>query len=129
MRGRGPVSVTSQTLSDACRFMKTRTPSLEEKYLTFVMVLVTTPLAHIRPFVRFIAKCTDRTLQAYLLSCKENSLVPFTTDDVEATILPGKFQKKRNDEDLLAKYDKVVMGGSVVTPPGAESNINSDLYL
>ena len=55
--------------------------------------------------------------------------MPFTTDDVEATILPGKFQKKQNDEDLLAKYDKVVMGGSVVTPPGAESNINSDLYL
>ena len=93
------------------------------------MVLMTTPVAHIRPFVRFIAKCADRTLQAYLLSCKENSLVPFTTDDVEATILPGKFQKKRNDEDLLAKYDKVVMGGSVVTPSGAESNINSDLYL
>jgi len=97
--------------------------------LQYYQYLVTANEGDVRPFVRFIAKCTDRTLQAYLLSCKENSLVPFTTDDVEATILPGKFQKKRNDEDLLAKYDKVVMGGSVVTPSGAESNINSDLYL
>ena len=40
----------------------------------------------IRPFVRFIAKCTGRTLDAYLWSTKENSLAPFGGEESEHVI-------------------------------------------
>jgi len=79
--------------------------------LQYYQYLVTANGGDVRPFVRFIARCTERTLDAYIQSCTENSLVPFTTDDLEErTILP------KQTDDLLEQYDKVIMGGSVVSP-------------
>ena len=90
--------------------------------LQYYQLLVTANDGDVRPFVRFIAKCTERTLDAYLQSSTPNSLVPFTTDDLEEkTILP-KFPNS-DKEDLLEKYDKVIMGGETVAPP---SNLESD---
>ena len=79
--------------------------------LQYYQYLVTANGGDVRPFVRFIARCTERTLDAYIHSCSENSLVPFTTDDLEErTILP------KQTDDILEQYDKVIMGGSVVSP-------------
>jgi hypothetical protein len=49
--------------------------------LLYYQHLVTANDGDIRPFIRFIADCAERTLDAYLLATKENSLVPFTSDD------------------------------------------------
>jgi len=91
--------------------------------LQYYQYLVTANDGDVRPFVRFIAKCTERTLDAYLQSCTQNSLVPFTTDDMEdKTILPNMHNSKK--EDILEQYDKVIMGGGVVSPA---SSLESDL--
>ena len=58
----------------------------------------------IRPFIRFIAECAERTLDAYLWSTKENTLVPFSSDDNENIIAV---------QDHLDYHDKIVLGGAV----------------
>ncbi len=45
--------------------------------LLYYQHLVTANDGDIRPFIRFIADCAEKTLDAYLWSTKENSLVPF----------------------------------------------------
>ena len=57
----------------------------------------------IRPFVRFIAQCTGRTLDAYIWATKENSLAPFG-DDSDSII---------SALDHLDYHDAVIMGGSL----------------
>ena len=54
--------------------------------LLYYQHLVTANDGDIRPFIRFIADCTERTLDAYLLATKENSLAPFTSEDNENII-------------------------------------------
>lgn len=65
----------------------------------------------IRPFIRFIAKCTERTLDSYLLATRENSIMPFTTDDSE-TILP-QGGADFNSQTMLEYHDKIIMGGTI----------------
>ena len=54
--------------------------------LLYYQHLITANDGDIRPFIRFIADCTERTLDAYLLATKENSLAPFTSEDNENII-------------------------------------------
>ena len=54
--------------------------------LLYYQHLVTANDGDIRRFIRFIADCAENTLDAYLLATKENSLVPFTSDDNENII-------------------------------------------
>jgi len=61
----------------------------------------------IRPFVRFIAKCTGRTLDAYLWSTKENSLAPFGGEESEHVI------SVKETLDHLNYHDVVISGGSL----------------
>jgi len=61
----------------------------------------------IRPFVRFIAKCTGRTLDAYIWSTKENSLAPFGGEDSEHVI------SIKETMDHLNYHDVVISGGSL----------------
>ena len=60
----------------------------------------------IRPFVRFIAKCTGRTLDAYLWSTKEKSLAPFGGEESEHVI------SVKETLDHLNYHDVVISGGS-----------------
>jgi Fic family protein len=61
----------------------------------------------IRPFVRFIAKCTGRTLDAYIWATKENSLAPFGGEDSEHVI------SVKETLDHLNYHDVVISGGSL----------------
>jgi hypothetical protein len=72
--------------------------------LLYYQHLVTANDGDIRPFIRFIAECAERTLDAYLVSTKENSLMPFASDDHETIIAA---------QDHLDYHDKVVLGGAV----------------
>merc|ERR1711997_721978 len=74
--------------------------------LQYYQHLVTANEGDIRPFVRFIAKCTERTLDAYIWSTKDNSLAPF--GDETATIISPK-----EALDHLAYHDAVISGGSL----------------
>lgn len=74
--------------------------------LLYYQHLVTANDGDIRPFVRFIAKCTERTLDAYLWSTKENSLAPFG-DESETIISPKEAM------DHLDYHDAVISGGSI----------------
>ena len=78
--------------------------------LRYYQYLVTANDGDVRPFIRFIAKCTERTLDAYLLSTREHSIVPFTTDDSE-TILPQG--SELHGQSMLEFHDKIIMGGIV----------------
>ena len=62
--------------------------------------------ADIRPFVRFIAKCTARTLEAYIWSTKDNSLAPF--GDESETI-----RSPKEAMDHLSYHDAIISGGSL----------------
>ena len=75
--------------------------------LLYYQYLVTANDGDIRPFVRFIAKCTERTLDAYLWSTKENSLAPFG-DESETIISPVN-----EAMDHLDYHDAVISGGSI----------------
>ena len=66
----------------------------------------------IRNFIRFIAKCTERTLDAYLLATRENSIITFTTDDSE-TILPQGRGSEYSGQSMLEYHDKIIMGGTI----------------
>ena len=59
------------------------------------------------PLVRFIAKCTGRTLDAYIWSTKENSLAPFGGEDSEHVI------SIKETMDHLNYHDVVISGGSL----------------
>lgn len=75
--------------------------------LLYYQHLVTANEGDIRPFIRFIAECTERTLDAYLAATKEtkNSLKTFNfNDDADATI-PA--------QDHLDYHDQIIMGGMV----------------
>ena len=61
----------------------------------------------IRPFVRFIAKCTTRTLDAYIWATKENSLAPFGGEESEHVI------SVKETIDHLNYHDVVISGGSL----------------
>lgn len=74
--------------------------------LLYYQHLVTANDGDIRPFVRFIAKCTERTLDAYLWSTKENSLAPFG-DESETIISPKEAM------DHLDYHDAVISGGRI----------------
>lgn len=75
--------------------------------LQYYQYLVTANDGDIRPFVRFIAGCTARTLDAYLAATKQNSLVPFGGDDEIEVIPPHDVQEH------LDYHDKIIMGGMV----------------
>ena len=68
--------------------------------------LVTANDGDIRPFVRFIGQCTQRTLEAYIWSTKDNSLAPFG-DDESGIISP------KEAIDHLDYHDVLIMGGSL----------------
>ena len=51
--------------------------------LQYYQHLVTSNEGDVRPFIRFIAKCTERTIDAYLLATRENSIMTFSIDDSE----------------------------------------------
>ena len=79
--------------------------------LIYYQHLVTANEGDIRPFVRFIGECTERTLDAYIAASKEmasspslNSLKHFN-DDADTTI-PAT-------QDHFDQHDKIIMGGMV----------------
>jgi Fic family protein len=74
--------------------------------LKYYQHLVTANDGDIRPFVRFIAKCTARTLDAYIWATKDNSLVPFG-DESETIISP------KDHVDHLDYHDAIISGGSI----------------
>ena len=76
--------------------------------LQYYQHLVTANDGDVRPFIRFIAKCTERTLDAYLLATRENSIMTFNMDDTE-TILPPD----NNEQSRLEYHDKIIMGGTI----------------
>ena len=59
----------------------------------------------IRPFVRFIAKCTGRTLDAYIWSTKENTLATFCREDSDHVI------SIKETMDYLNYHDVVISCG------------------
>ena len=85
--------------------------------LQYYQFLVTANAGDVRPFVRFIAKSTERTLNAYLIASSEHSLVPFNTDDVET--IP-----RQQSESELAYHDQVIMGGEVGPLQHSEPSIS-----
>ena len=74
--------------------------------------LVTANDGDIRPFIRFIAKSTERTLDAYLLATRENSIMTFSMDDSE-TILPQPRGSDNSGQSMLEYHDKIIMGGTI----------------
>jgi len=74
--------------------------------LSYYQHLVTANDGDIRPFVRFIAKCTARTLEAYIWSTKDNSLAPF--GDESETI-----RSPKEAMDHLSYHDAIISGGSL----------------
>ena len=74
--------------------------------LLYYQHLVTANDGDVRPFVRFIAKCTARTLDAYIWSTKDNSLAPF--GDESETIISLK-----EAMDHLDYSEAVIAGGSL----------------
>ena len=74
--------------------------------LSYYQHLVTANDGDIRPFVRFIAKCTARTLEAYIWCTKNNSLAPFG-DESETIISPKEAM------DHLSYHDAIISGGSL----------------
>ncbi len=75
--------------------------------LLYYQHLVTANDGDIRPFVRFIGKCTARTLDAYIAATKENSLAPFGE---ESETIIGNV----NDVlDHLEYHDAIISGGNV----------------
>ena len=73
--------------------------------LMYYQHLVTANEGDIRPFVRFIAECTERTLDAYIQATKDYGpgLKPF--DDSEHTISSA--------DEHFEHHDKIIMGGMV----------------
>ena len=78
--------------------------------LQYYQQLVIANDGDVRNFIRFIAKCTERTLDAYLIATRENSIVPFTTDDVETIIPQGS---SYSSQSILEYHDKIIMGGTI----------------
>ena len=64
----------------------------------------------IRPFVRFIAMCTARTLDAYILATRDNSLAPFGED---AEMVIRSTQQSIDHLNNLDYHDVVYSGGSL----------------
>ena len=87
--------------------------------LDYYQHLVTANEGDIRPFVRFIATCTERTLDAYLAAAVEPPpgsarnpygpaiMAEFGDEGLEDTIQPAAAQ------DHLDHHDKIIMGGLV----------------
>ena len=73
--------------------------------LLYYQHLVTANDGDIRPFVRFIAKCTSRTLDAYIWSTKQNSLAPFGDESNTISL--------KENLDHLDYHDAVILGGSL----------------
>ncbi len=78
--------------------------------LPYYKHLVTANEGDIRPFIRFIAECTERTLDAYIAAATEHpkhkhfaGLMPFV-DESETVI---------STEDHLDYHEAVVLGGAV----------------
>ena len=80
--------------------------------LQYYQHLVTANDGDIRPFIRFIAKCTERTLDAYLLATRENSIMTFSMDDSE-TILPQPRRSDNSGQSMLEYHDKIILGGTI----------------
>ena len=66
----------------------------------------------VRPFIRFIAKCTERTIDAYLLATRENSIMSFNVDDTE-TIVPQRKGHDHSGQSMLEYHDKIILGGTI----------------
>merc|ERR1712223_437586 len=66
----------------------------------------------VRPFIRFIARSTERTIDAYLLATRENSIVTFNMEDSE-TILPQGKGSDYSGQSMLEYHDKIIMGGTI----------------
>ena len=80
--------------------------------LQYYQHLVTANDGDVRPFIRFIAKCTERTLDAYLLATRENSIMTFSMDDSE-TILPQPRGSDNSGQSMLEYHDKIILGGTI----------------
>jgi len=80
--------------------------------LQYYQHLVTANDGDIRPFIRFIARSTERTIDAYLLATRENSIVTFSMDDSE-TILPQGRGSDYSGQSMLEYHDKIIMGGTI----------------
>ncbi|TRY74605.1 hypothetical protein TCAL_00770 [Tigriopus californicus] len=76
--------------------------------LKYYQALVTANEGDIRPFVRFIAECTERTLDAYVSATQENpkgpGLVPFG-EEHDSII--------SSSEESLAYHEQIILGGLV----------------
>ena len=64
----------------------------------------------IRPFVRFIAMCTARTLDAYIAATRDNSLAPFGED---SEMVISSTQETIDHLNNLDYHDVVYSGGSL----------------
>ena len=76
--------------------------------LQYYQALVTANEGDIRPFVRFIGECTERTLDAYISATLDvvtsrGGLAHF--DDVEETTIPA--------QDHMDYHEKIILGGYV----------------
>ena len=80
--------------------------------LQYYQHLVTANDGDVRPFIRFIARSTERTIDAYLLATRENSIVTFNMEDSE-TILPQGRGSDYSGQSMLEYHDKIIMGGTI----------------
>jgi len=78
--------------------------------LAYCRHLATANEGDIRPFVRFVAECTERTLDAYIAAATENPtavMMPTFADESEVTIQTSEYEARLN------YHDAIIMGGSI----------------
>jgi len=78
--------------------------------LAYYRHLATANEGDIRPFVRFVGECTERTLDAYIAAATENPtavMAPFA-DESETTIPASS-----DHQEHLNYHDAIIMGGYI----------------